>query len=199
MSGLEVIGVVASASQLVRYISEIIHYTQSIWTFIKGASCQFQQYTEDLESLISVVRIIRQTPSLQTHTIEHHLAALLNKTEALSATLRRYSGNPIRSPVSKVLTALQAPKAEAQILKDLDSLERRTIGLLLCIEVHKMGDKVGPDLVIAKESTPEAIPTIGWSLLPTSGRSSSSPAREPILNPQQALRPAANSRNRPRH
>ena len=133
MSGLEVIGVVASTSQLVRYILEIIDYTQTIWIFIKGASCPFQQYQEHLESLISAIRTIRQTPSLQKPVIEHHLKALLKRTETLCATLKRYSTDLPRSPVRKFWMAFKAGKTEVQILKDLDSLERQKSNLLLCI------------------------------------------------------------------
>ena len=172
MSGLEVIGVVASASQLVRYILEIIDYTRTIWAFIKGASCPFQQHREHLESLISVIGTIRQTPFLQTRTVQTHLKALLNRTETLCATLRRYSTDLTRSTIGKIWTALQAHKAEAQILKDLASLERHKSSLLLCITsshglvLHQLKAKMDSDLVIVKEWAPESTPPLGLSIVP---------------------------------
>ncbi|KAL8789035.1 MAG: hypothetical protein Q9195_007001 [Heterodermia aff. obscurata] len=186
MSGLEVIGVVASASQLMRYLFEIIDYTQSVRTFIRGASCPFQQHREHLESLISVVNSIRQAPLLQTSIIEKHLKALLNRSETLCATLRRYSLDLARSPVNKFWTALQARRAEAQILKDLASLERQKSNLLLYITtshgivLHAMIEKRDLSLVINKDWTPESSPTLGSSISPTSA------SAHPILNPSAA-------------
>ena len=185
MSGLEVIGVVASASQLVRYILEIIDYTQTIWIFTKGASCPFQQHREHLESLISAIRTIRQTPSLQKPVIENHLKALLKITEPLCAALRRYSTDLPRSPVRKFLAALQAGKTEVQILKDLASLERQKSNLSLCISslhgiaLHQIKEKMDSGFVIVPKDTPEDNPTFGWS---TSCQCVSSIASGPILN-----------------
>ena len=64
MSSLEVIGLIASASQLIRYTGDIIDYTRSIFVFLKGSTRRFGQRREHLEALISAVEVIRQTPSL---------------------------------------------------------------------------------------------------------------------------------------
>ena len=160
MSGLEVIGVVASASQLVRYLLEIIDYTKRIWTLTKGVSCPFQQHRENLESLISAVETIRQTSFLQTHIIESHLKALLDRTQIVRATLRRYSSDT-RNSVRKIWAALTAHKAETQVLKDLASIERDKSNLLLHITssyanvLYEIKVKMNSD-AIAKESTPKA-------------------------------------------
>ena len=124
MSGFEVIGVIASASQLVHYVLEIIDYTRKR---------PFDEYSDHLEALVSAVKVVTRTPSLQTQPIKDFLDILLRRTEILKATLELYSVNLSRKFYGKLWTALCAHRAESQILKDLATLERDKSNLLLCI------------------------------------------------------------------
>ncbi len=133
MSGFEVIGLIASASQLIRYTGEIIDYTRSIFIFLKGSTRRFSQHREHLEALILAVEAIRQTPLLQTQLIQHHLGVLLRRTENLRAVLRRYTIDLPQKLLKRFRAALSAQKAQEQILKDLSALERDKSNLLLCI------------------------------------------------------------------
>ena len=133
MSGIEVIGLVASASQLIRYTGDIIDYTRSIFIFLKGSTRRFGQHREHLEALILTVVVIRQTPSLQTQLIRHHLGVLLRRTENLRAVLRRYTIGVPQKLLKRFRVALSAHKAQEQILDDLSALERDKSNLLLCI------------------------------------------------------------------
>ena len=133
MSGIEFIGAVASASQLARYTVNIITYAKDIIAFIKETSSQFQRHQETLESLISAVETIRQTPLLQTCSIRDHLALLSRRTEVLGVNLKRYTPDSQTKLYRRVWTALLAHKVEAQILQGLTDLERDKSNLILCI------------------------------------------------------------------
>ena len=159
MSGFEVLGVVASASQLIRYTCEIIDYTRSVFAYMKGKSCQFQQHREHLEALVSAVEVIRQTPLLQTRLIRDHLAVLLGRTEILRTALRLYTTvDPPQKLFRVFWTALRAPTVAGQILKDLAILERDKSNLLLCITssygivLHEIREKTNSGLVAVKDN-----------------------------------------------
>lgn len=172
MSGLEVIGIIASASQLVRYVLEIIDYTGNISTLVKGTSCPFQQHKEHLETLVTAVQTIRQTPLLQTRLIKSHLDSLLDRTEVLRSHLERYTVVVPRRSLSRIWTALLAHKAEGQILKDLATLEREKSNLLLCITssygfiLHEIKESTDSGLVATKDSMSKATQDSGLSIIP---------------------------------
>ena len=161
MSGIEVIGVIASASQLVRYVLDIIDYTKTLSVLIKSSSCPFQHHRQHLENLVSAVETIRRTPILQTNLIKTHLQTLLNRTASLHDTLKPFSRVSQQTALGKVWTAIQAHKAEAHILKDLNILERDKSNLLLCITtsygpiLHGIQEKSNSDLVVVKDTMPE--------------------------------------------
>lgn len=158
MSGVEVIGIIASASQLVRYLLEIIDYTQTVSVLIKSASCLFQQHRQHLENLVSTVEDIRRIPCLQTSLIETHLETLLSRTASLRHTLKPFSRVSQQTALGKICTAIQARKAEGQILKDLNILERDKSNLILCITssygniLHGIQERTNPDLVVTKNN-----------------------------------------------
>lgn len=160
MSGPEVIGVVASASQLVQYVVEIIDYTVKVSQFFKRLPCPFQQHKDHLETLILTVSTIGQTPFLQTHLIKAHLEALLNRTEILCSTLRDYTTVIPQNSLSKIWAALRAYRAEGQILRDLASLERDKSNLLLCltssygIVLHNIKEQTMPTPAASRDTMP---------------------------------------------
>lgn len=133
MSGFEVIGVAASASQIIHYTAEIIDYIRSIFDFVTGTSCQFEQHREHLEALISTVNTIYQIPLLQTSLVRDHLEVLLGHTKTLGVVLRRYTVDLPPKSFRRIWTALFIHKAEGHILRGLASLERDKSNLLLCI------------------------------------------------------------------
>ena len=161
MSGIEVIGVIASASQLVRYVLDIIDYTKTVSVLIKCSSYPFQQHKQHLENLVSAVETIRQTPILQTSLIETHLQTLSRTAASLCDTLKPFSRVSQQTALGKIWTAIQAHKAEGQILKDLNILERDKSNLLLCITssygpiLHGIQERSNSNLVIVKDTMPQ--------------------------------------------
>ncbi len=157
MSGFEVIGVVASASQIIKYTAEIIDYIRSVFDFVTGTSCQFEQHREHLEALISTVKTIRQTPLLQTSLVRDHLEVLLRQSKTLGQVLRRYTVNLPRKSFRRIWTALFVHKAEGQILRGLASLERDKSNLLLCltssygIVLHEIKERIDSNLMASKD------------------------------------------------
>ncbi|KAG6997464.1 hypothetical protein G7Y79_00040g076290 [Physcia stellaris] len=158
MSGIEVIGVIASASQLVRYVLDIIDYTKTVSVLIKSSSCPFQHHRQHLENLVLAVETIRRTPILQTSLIETHLQTLLSRTASLRNTLKPFTRVARQTALGKIWTAIQAHKAEGQILKDLNILERDKSNLVLCITssygniLHDIEERTNPDLVVTKNN-----------------------------------------------
>lgn len=157
MSGFEVIGVVASASQIIKYTAEIIDYIRSVFDFVTGTSCQFEQHREHLEALILTVKTIRQTPLLQTSLVRDHLEVLLRQSKTLGQVLRRYTVNLPRKSFRRIWTALFVHKAEGQILRGLASLERDKSNLLLCltssygIVLHEIKERIDSNLMASKD------------------------------------------------
>ena len=171
MSGIEVIGLIASATQLIRYTGDIIDYTQSIFIFLKGSTRRFGQHREHLEALISAVEVIRQTPSLQTQLIRHLVEVLLRRTENIRAVLRRYTIDFSQKLLKRFRTALSAHKAQEQILEDLCALRRDKSSLLLGITssygvtLEEIKRKTNSELMAPKIDAGS-----GWDSRPSSSR-----------------------------
>ena len=158
MSGIEVVGAIASSSQLVRYLIEIIEYTRSISNHIKESSCPFQQYRRNLESLLSTVTAIVNTPYLQTDSVRDHLDTLEARAKSLKTTLQRYPTALPQKAVKRFWTALLAQRSEAQIVRDFTALERDKSNLLLCITtsfggvLHDINKRTNSDLMATQNN-----------------------------------------------
>ncbi|MCJ1329139.1 hypothetical protein MMC10_005817 [Thelotrema lepadinum] len=89
MSGLEVVGGIASVSQLCVYIAQSLAWVQATIKAVKDLPHPIQRKSQYLLSLKSIVDSIAHTPSLQTRDIEPHLQNIRQDVTTLTYLLSK--------------------------------------------------------------------------------------------------------------
>ncbi|KAF9641094.1 hypothetical protein BFW01_g12900 [Lasiodiplodia theobromae] len=133
ISGLEVLGAVASASQISFYVCNIVAAVQAIRRELREAPQRIQQRTKHLSFLLSIINSIQTNQLFHTSEVENHLKDIQERIYTLRLTLES-SNKPLKDQsLRKVWRALETLRAETQILKSFDALESEKSSLLLFI------------------------------------------------------------------
>lgn len=134
MSGIEIIGFMASASQLVIYSIKITTCVSEIWQRVQDAPLKVRQHLDQIRHLISTARLVEEHHLLQTAHVHTHIKATLEQAKSLSAILEQLTQDYSRGSIRRVWKILKATK-EKEILASFDRLEKEKSALLLCISV----------------------------------------------------------------
>ena len=134
MSGIEIVGFVASASQLVLYSIKITTSLSEIWQRVQDAPLKVRQHLDQIRHLISTARLVEEHHLLQTAHVHTHIKATLEQAKSLSAILEQLRKDYSRGSIRRVWKILKATK-EKEILASFDRLEKEKSALLLCISV----------------------------------------------------------------
>ncbi|KAL1630306.1 hypothetical protein SLS56_004978 [Neofusicoccum ribis] len=133
MSGLEVLGAVASASQISFYVCNIVAAVQAIRRELREAPQRIQQRTKHLFFLLSIINSIQTNQLFHTSEVENHLKDIQERIYTLRLTLES-NNKPLKDQsLRKVWRALETLRVETQILKSFDALESEKSSLLLFI------------------------------------------------------------------
>ena len=134
MSGIEIVGFVASATQLVLYSIKITACLSEISQRVQDAPLKVRQHLDQIGHLISTARLVEEHHLLQTAHVLTHIKATLEQAKSLSAILEQLTKDYSRGSIRRVWKILKATK-EKEILASFDRLEKEKSALLLCISV----------------------------------------------------------------
>ena len=178
MSGIEVVGILASTAQLITYILRISTYFEEICQKVRGAGQEFKKHNSQIQQLILIAKDIKRHPLLQTATIHSHVKALLGDAETLCTILDHIIAEYGRGLFRKFLWAIKSHK-ERDILIIIERLEREKTALALSISIIQLnagaalGDRfsnmqAGPESLTKDSSTTDTsgmVSLLVWHLL----------------------------------
>jgi hypothetical protein len=133
MSGLEVIGALASAAQLAAYAVKAAAFISDIYDRLKHAPQRIEEHAHQIQRLIDIIIYIKDNSSLHTTLVFEQLECTIIQAgslrELLVKVLGQYTQPSLRLRYWKVLKG----KKERQILVALQRLEREKTQLSLCL------------------------------------------------------------------
>jgi hypothetical protein len=132
MSGLEVLGVLASAAQLANTCLKITNFATDQFTRVRGAPETIRKRLAEIEQLIEIVRLIEDNPTLQTPLITSVLATCHGDADQLLDILK-IDIQPTVGKVAKYWKALEGVTKEKGILAICERLQEKKSSLTLCI------------------------------------------------------------------
>jgi N-terminal domain on NACHT_NTPase and P-loop NTPases len=133
MSGLELLGALSGAAQLVDAGLEIIKLISTLCSKLLDAPASIKKRTIEIQHLIEIARLIQQSPSLQTTLISSLLMSCIEKANELRGILASVSARINAGKVEKYWKALGGVMKEKRILEICESLEQEKSALILCI------------------------------------------------------------------
>ena len=154
MSGIEILGLVASASQLALYSIKITTCLAEICKRVQDAPVRIRQHSDQIRQLQSTVQLVQQNHLLQTAHVYAHINATLEQAKTLSAILEQLTKDYSRGSIRKYWKILKASR-EKEILDIFDRLEKEKSALILCISVIQM-DQLGQGIVKMEMAEKEA-------------------------------------------
>lgn len=134
MSGAEIVGLLASASQLALYSIKITNSISEIYRRFQDAPKRIQKHLEHITQLADTAQLIKQHHSLQTINIDKQVRTTLNQAKTVSAILDQITSDHAHGSVRKYWKILKGQK-EKEILGNLDQLEKEKSSLLLSISL----------------------------------------------------------------
>ena len=135
MSGVEVIGLLASLSQLAVHSKNIYASISEIYHRIEDAPKRIQEHAQQLGQLIDTAVLIKKHALLQTDNIKIHIVSTLDQARLLSAKLDKVKGDYLSGPSIKRYWKIIKGERERAILSSLERLEQEKGALLLSISI----------------------------------------------------------------
>lgn len=132
MSGIEIVGLLASASQLVVYSIKITTCLADICQRVKDAPLRIEQHSDQIRHLVSIARFVEEHHLLQTAHVQAQINATLEQAKTLLETLEQLTEDYSRGTIRKYWKILRGAK-EKEILANFDRLEKEKTALHLCI------------------------------------------------------------------
>ncbi len=126
MSGVEVVGALAAASQLAEQILKAVAFISDLYVKVRDAPESIRKQAVQVEQLIDIARLIEHNPSLQTGAIASILQSCQSEARNLLDIL------------CKILVAAQDGKVK-QLWKAIDRItkEKKILGCLRKLEQEK--------------------------------------------------------------
>ena len=137
MAGIEIVGFLASASQLVLYSIKITACLSEICQQVKDAPLRIKQNSDQIRQLISTAQLVEKNRLLQTASVLTQTNATLKQAKTLSAILEQLTEDYSRGPIRRCWKLLTGTK-EKEILAIFDKLEKEKSALILCISVAQI-------------------------------------------------------------
>lgn len=141
MSGVEVVGILASTAQLITYILRISTYFEEICRKVQGAGQEFKKHNGQIKQLTVIAEDVKRHPLLQTDAIHSHVKALLVDAETLCTILDQAKAEYGKGLIRKVLWAIKGHR-ERDILIIVERLEREKSSLVLAINIIQLNVSV---------------------------------------------------------
>ncbi|KAK4696133.1 hypothetical protein P7C71_g1739, partial [Lecanoromycetidae sp. Uapishka_2] len=133
MSGLEVLGALAAASQLAEQGLKITTTIYDIYRKVRDAPESIRKQTVQVEQLIDIAKLIKGTASLQTDLVASVLRDCTTDAHKVLHSLQQIApGSELHAP-KKLWKALAGITKEKNILEHLTKLEQGKSSLALCI------------------------------------------------------------------
>ena len=134
MSGIEILGVLASAGQLVSYSFKLTRSLNDIYQRVQDAPKRISQHSLQIKQLINTTEFIQEQQVLHTALVLTHVNATLVQADSLCTTLGQLTEDYSRGSFRRFWKILTATK-EKEILANFERLEKEKIALILCITV----------------------------------------------------------------
>lgn len=136
MSGVEVLGIVASVIQITQYAMSITSKVAEIYGAVESAPARVQQGSDQLQRLCATVELIKDNPMIQTESVEAHLDAIVADAKTLHGMLSRLATSSKKS-FKRYLRVWLGNFEERQIVAQFDKIEKEKTALILSlIEIH---------------------------------------------------------------
>ncbi|KAI0870807.1 hypothetical protein GGS24DRAFT_90624 [Hypoxylon argillaceum] len=87
MSGVEVLGVVASIAQLVAYAITVSSKLNEIRSKIRNAPKKLEQYSSQFKEVVTIAEYIQKNPPGETEELDLYISAIVSKTTAIHGIL----------------------------------------------------------------------------------------------------------------
>ena len=152
MSGLEVLGAVASAAQLAAYSIKIARFLGDIYGKAQNHHHQITVHISLINQLIDTAIRIQQNESLRLTFIDSQLQSTLSEARSLSIFLEKLSAGYTGHWVQRSWTIVRGA-SEREVLTRLERLEKAKMTLALCISLAQT------DLLLDIKSTLSKAPT----------------------------------------
>jgi hypothetical protein len=133
MSGLEILGVAASAVQLAQVTLVIVTTWSSLFLQIRDTPNIVQNRILQVKSLIDIARLIASKYHLQTKEVKIVLGRCLEKADELRDVLQGLFVEEDGSAVKRWAKSVGGLVMERKILALMKNLEREKTALQLCI------------------------------------------------------------------
>jgi hypothetical protein len=133
MSGLEVLGALASAVQLADTCLTITAFVIDLFTRVDRAPEAIRKRVVEIEQLIEITRLIEHNSTLQTPLMTSVLAACHGDADQLLDILKKIDIQPIAGMATKCWKALVGVTKEKRILAICERLQGKKNSLILCI------------------------------------------------------------------
>ncbi len=134
MSGAEIIGLLASASQLAIYGIKITTSISEIYQQIQEAPKKIRQYAEQLDQLIETAKLIERHPGLQTVAVDAQIKNTIKQARELASLLERVKKDYSHGSVRKYWKIVRG-RHKREILDNFETLEKEKSALQLCLSV----------------------------------------------------------------
>lgn len=133
---MEVVGAIASISQLAQYTAELIICLRDISKNVRRSSDQFQNYQQRANEVQQIVSLIKGNQALQAQFLEEPIAALLATIQTILKDLKKKFVDDPSNQSRKWKNWAKAARivqAESEISERFDELERHKSTLALAI------------------------------------------------------------------
>ena len=135
MSGVEVVGLLASVSQLAGHALNIYSSIADIYHKIQNAPRVIQEHAAHIRQLIHTAELICEHKLLQTDCINSQIISTLDQARLLSAVLEKVKRDYLRGHLVRRYWKIIIGDREREILASLRRLEQERSALLLCISI----------------------------------------------------------------
>lgn len=133
MSGLELLGVAASAMQVAQVSLAIVTSLTSLFKQIHDAPKVVESRLLQVQTLFEISRLIVNTPQLQTAEVDSILKSCARDGEVLRDVLEKLVVEKNRSKIKRWIIAIGGLMEENKVVGLLQSLEVGKTSLSLCI------------------------------------------------------------------
>ena len=133
MSGLEILGAVAAAGQLLSAIGNLIQHSHELRKQIEQGPELFRHQTEDLDTLIDILDHIRNKTSLHKPAIEKYITILQSRVESLRKSIGCYKNRLAKRQTFRILKAFSIVESGKSIPRHFEALNRDKTTLILFV------------------------------------------------------------------
>jgi len=136
MTGIEVLGAMASAAQIAFYVIQTSSLIIEQFKRLRNAPIKFQQHSETATQLIGIARVVQSNQWLQTESMASLLKGILGKVEEVHKLLPKVQKHDKAARPGFVITywkAYRSLRKEERILAIFAGLEEQKSTLALCI------------------------------------------------------------------